>query len=146
MSLKSVTQRWQSSAPYFLATLRIVTAWIFLLAGTLKLFGWPMHMPPEAGPLVTFSQIWFAGVLEVIGGALLLVGLFTRPVAFILAGEMAVAYWQFTWGQHPLFPVMNMVGVPTATSCFIWLYISAAGPGAWSVDGHLARLAAARKG
>ena len=139
MSLKTITQRWQASAPQFLALLRIVTAWIFLLSGTMKLFGWPMHMPPEAGPLVPFSEIWFAGVLETIGGPLLILGLFTRPVAFILSGEMAVAYWQFTWGQHPLVPIMSMAGVPTAACCFIWLYISAAGPGAWSLDGHLAR-------
>ena len=139
MSLKTVTQRWQASAPYILALLRIVTAWIFLISGAMKLFGWPMHMPAGAHPVTVLSQIWWAGVLETIGGPLLLLGLCTRPVAFILSGEMAVAYWQFTWSQHPLFPIMNVVGVPTALCCFIWLYISAAGPGAWSVDAVLRR-------
>jgi putative oxidoreductase len=137
--LTTATTRWQSSAPQFLALLRIVTAWIFLLSGAMKLFGWPMHMPEGVPPVTTFSQIWWAGVLETIGGPLLMLGLCTRPVAFILSGEMAVAYWQFTWDQHPFFPIMSMVGVPTATCCFIWLYISAAGPGAWSLDALLAR-------
>lgn len=145
MTLSTITTRWQSSAPQFLALLRIVTAWIFLLAGAMKLFGWPGPMPAGAPPMTPFTEIWFAGVLEVVGGPLLLVGLFTRPVAFILAGEMAVAYWQFNYGNHPLYPVLNM-GVPSVVCCFIWLYISAAGPGAWSLDGHLARRTAALEG
>jgi putative oxidoreductase len=139
MSLKTVTSRWQSSAPQILALLRIVTAWIFFLSGAMKLFGWPMHMPEGMPPITAFSQLWWAGVLETIGGPLLMLGLFTRPAAFILSGEMAVAYWQFTWNQHPLFPIMSMVGVPSSLCCFIWLYISAAGPGAWSLDGLIAR-------
>jgi putative oxidoreductase len=139
MSLSTVTKRWQASAPQILALLRIVTAWIFFLSGAMKLLGWPMHMPEGAPPVAFANQLWFAGVLETIGGPLLMLGLFTRPVAFILSGEMAVAYWQFTWNQHPFFPIMNMVGVPTSLCCFIWLYISAAGPGAWSLDGLIAK-------
>ena len=142
MSPNTVAQRWQSAAPHLLALLRIVTAWIFLLSGTMKLLGWPMHMPDGVPPITAFSEVWWAGILETIGGPLLLLGLFTRPAAFILSGEMAVAYWQFTWGQHPLFPIMSMVGVPTAACCFIWLYISAAGPGAWSLDAILRRRSA----
>ncbi len=81
-------------------------------------------------PLV--SQMGLGAVLEVFGGGLLLVGLFTRPVAFLLAGEMAVAYFQF---HFPLsfWPTINQ-GVPAVLYCFLWLYFSATGPGAWSVD------------
>lgn len=139
MSLKTVTQRWQGSAPHFLALLRIVAAWIFFISGTMKFFGWPMAMPPGAPPVLFLNQLWWAGFLETFGGALLLLGFWTRPVAFLLSGEMAVAYWQFNYANHPLFPIMSMVGVPTAAFCFIWLYISAAGPGAWSLDGLIAR-------
>jgi putative oxidoreductase len=78
------------------------------------------------------SQAWVAGVLEVFGGALLLVGLFTRPVAFLLAGEMAVAYFQFHLPRG-VWPTVNG-GVSAALYCFIWLYVSAAGPGPWSID------------
>lgn len=139
MSLKTVTQRWQSMAPQFLGLLRILAAWIFFLSGTMKMFSWPMAMPQGAPPIVFLNQLWWAGVLETAGGALLLLGLFTRPAAFILAGEMAVAYWQFNYANHPLFPIMSMTGVGSSAFCFIWLYISAAGPGAWSIDGYITR-------
>lgn len=136
MLTTTITDRWKSLAPYFQALLRITTAWIFFLSGTMKFFAWPMALPP--GVTATFpNQLWWAGLLETVGGALLLLGLCTRPVAFILAGEMAVAYWQFNYANHPLFPIMSMVGVPTTTCCFIWLYLSAAGPGAWSLDAKL---------
>ena len=129
--------RWRSAAPVFLSLLRIVAAWIFFLSGTMKFFGWPMAMPPEA-PVVLFNQLWFAAVLETVGGTLLLLGLFTRPAAFILSGEMAVAYWQFHAGATPLYPIMNN-GVGAVLACFIWLYVSAAGPGPWSIDSYIER-------
>ena len=129
--------RWRSAAPVFLSLLRIVTAWIFLISGTMKFFGWPMEMPPGA-PVVLFNQLWFAALLETVGGSLLLLGLFTRPAAFILSGEMAVAYWQFHAGATPLYPIMNN-GVGAVLACFIWLYISASGPGPWSIDSYIER-------
>lgn len=116
-------------APRLLSLLRIVAALIFLEHGTQKLLGFPPSPMPMPAPL---TLLWFAGVLELFGGALLLVGLFTRPVAFVLAGEMAVAYWLFHFPRGP-FPALNM-GDAAILYCFIFLYLSAAGPGPWSVD------------
>ena len=78
------------------------------------------------------SLVWFASVIEVIGGALLILGLFTRPVAFLLAGEMAIAYF---YGHAPngFWTVLNQ-GTPAVLYCFVFLYLSAAGPGRWSLD------------
>ena len=126
--------RWSAQAPRFLAALRIVAAAMFIENGTLKLFAFPVGMPPDGGTAAFGSQVWFGGVLEAFGGALLLVGLFTRPVAFVLSGEMAVAYWQFHAPQSPWTVVNN--GTAAVIYCFVWLYISAAGPGAWSLDGR----------
>ena len=78
------------------------------------------------------SLLWFGGLLELVGGFLLLIGLFTRPVAFILSGMMAVAYWMFHAPQSP-FPAVNM-GDAAILYCFVFLYIAAAGPGPWSLD------------
>lgn len=130
----SLAERWKSWEPQFLALLRITASLMFINAGTVKLFGFPDPMPPgNAAPI--FSQTWIGGVLEVFGGALLLIGLFTRPLAFVMSGMMAVAYFQF---HYPMgfFPSKNM-GVPAALYCFVWLYFSSAGAGAWSVDGLL---------
>ena len=115
----------------------MAAAVMFTLAGTTKLFAFPAGMPPHGGTAHAMSQAWVAGVLEVFGGALLLVGLFTRPVAFLLAGEMAVAYFQFHLPKSP-WPTVSG-GVSAALYCFIWLYISAAGPGPWSVDARRRR-------
>ena len=119
-------------APYLLSALRIVAAILFLQSGTVKLFGWPMEMPPEVGPLVVFSQTGIGGIIEFAGGLLLLIGLFTRPVAFILAGQMAVAYFQFHI-PNAFWPMLNG-GTDAVLYCFIWLYVSAAGAGPWSID------------
>jgi putative oxidoreductase len=89
-------------------------------------------MPPNGGTAVLMSQIGIGGILETFGGALLLVGLFTRPVAFILAGEMAVAYFQFHFPQG-VWPNMNG-GMAAVLYCFVWLYFSASGAGPWSLD------------
>ena len=117
-------------APRMRAVLRIVAALIFLEHGTQKLFGFPA--PPAAGLPAMFSLLWFAAVLEVVGGLLLALGLFTRPVAFILAGEMAFAYWM-AHAPRSFFPALNG-GDAAILYCFVFLYIVAAGPGAWAID------------
>lgn len=131
MTTSNIITKWQNSSPYLLSVLRIIAAIIFIQPGTMKLFGFPMTMP-GGGTVELVSQMGLAGVLEVFGGALLLVGLFTRPVAFILSGEMAVAYFQ---GHAPsgLWTVVNGGGL-AVLFCFLWLYISAAGAGPWSID------------
>lgn len=117
-------------APRLLGILRIVAAVLFIEHGTQKLFGFP---PSERPPAELFSLMGLAGVLEVFGGLLLLVGLFTRPVAFILSGQMAVAYWM-AHAPQSVFPVLNR-GDAAILFCFIFLYLVAAGPGAFSIDG-----------
>jgi putative oxidoreductase len=87
--LQPYSSRWSSR---MLSVLRIVAGLIFFSAGTMKLFGFP-PMPPGAPPVLPMTQMWIGGVLEVIGGLAIMLGLFTRPVAFVLAGEMAVAYF-----------------------------------------------------
>ena len=129
-----VVSRWIALAPYLLSLLRIVAALMFMQAGTVKLFGWPMSMPGGGSPPL-MSQIGIGAMLEFVGGALLLVGLFTRPVAFILSGEMAVAYFQFHYPRG-FWPVVNE-GQPAVLYCFIWLYMSARGAGPWSLDAML---------
>jgi len=121
-------------APQALSLLRIVAALIFLLHGSSKLLGFPpseMPMPPA------MSFMWFGGMLELIGGLMLLVGLLSRPVAFILSGEMAVAYWMFH-APTSTFPSVNG-GDAAILFCFVFLYIAAAGPGPWSIDAMLGR-------
>ncbi len=131
MSGSSLAAKWTNLAPQLRSLLRIVAAFMFMQAGTIKLFGWPMAMPGGGSPPM-WSQVWIGAVLELVGGALLIGGLFTRPVAFILAGEMAVAYWQFH-APNGFWPVVNQ-GQPAVLYCFIWLYLSAAGGGPWSLD------------
>ena len=109
-----------------LSVLRIVTGLGFLQHGTSKFFGIP-PFPMPLNPLLTA-----AGVLELVGGALIILGLFTRPVAFVLAGQMAVAYFLFHAPQG-FFPAANG-GEAAMLYCFIFLYLAAAGGGAWSVD------------
>jgi putative oxidoreductase len=127
-------KRWTELGPYFLSTLRIVASFMFIQSGTMKLFAWPMGMPPDNSTAVFMTQIWIGGVLEVFGGALVMIGWLTRPVAFILSGMMAVAYFQF---HQPggFWPTENG-GVAAVVYCFLWLYYSAAGAGKWSIDGR----------
>ncbi len=129
---------WEARAPGLLSILRIVTAATFVLAGTTMLFAFPAGVPPNGGTVPAFTQAWFGAVLEVLGGGLVLVGLFTRPVAFVLAGEMAVAYFQFH-APASFWPTVNG-GVPAILTCFIWLYLSAAGAGPWSLDAKLRKV------
>lgn len=124
--------RWKTSAPYFQTALRIISALIFITAGTSKLFAFPVGMPPDGSTAEFMTQVWIGGFLEVFGGALVLVGFYTRPAAFILSGEMAVAYFQFH-AQQGFWPTMNG-GIPAILYCFIFLYFSAAGAGPWSID------------
>jgi putative oxidoreductase len=126
--------------PYALAALRIVAALIFMEHGTQKLLGFPA--PPEGGQPPLLSLRGIGGVMEIVGGLLLLIGLFTRPVAFLLAGEMAVAYWLFH-APRSFFPVLNG-GDAAILYCFVFLLLVFTGPGAWSVDGARAGAAGLR--
>jgi putative oxidoreductase len=116
-------------APRLLGVLRIVAAILFIEHGTQKLFGFP---PSDRPMPEMFTLLWFAGVLETFGGLLLLIGLFTRPVAFILSGQMAVAYWM-AHASGSIYPAANG-GDAAILFCFVFLYIAAAGPGAFSLD------------
>ena len=114
---------------YFL--LRVVSGFTLVQTGGLILFGWFGGMPGGA-KVVLMSQTGVGGILEFFGGILIILGLFTRPVAFILSGMMAVAYWQFHF-PNGHWPVQNQ-GMPAVLLCFIFLYLAAKGGGAWSLD------------
>jgi putative oxidoreductase len=118
--------------------LRAVTGGLFMQHGVQKLFGLLADPSrPWTGPPPEFSQMWFAGVLETFGGLLIVLGLFTRPVAFILAGEMAVAYFQ-AHAPRGFWPLRNG-GEPTVLYSFVFLYLFAAGAGPFSLDAVLHR-------
>lgn len=121
-------------APQALSLLRIVAALLFLLHGSSKLLGFPP--PPNPLPPVG-SLLWVGGLMELVGGLMLLAGLLSRPVAFLLSGEMAVAYWM-VHAPKSTFPSVNM-GEAAILFCFVFLLIAAAGPGPWSVDAALGR-------
>jgi putative oxidoreductase len=116
-------------APRILSVLRIVAAAVFMVHGSQKLFGFP---PSEHGSPELLSFMGLAGILEFFGGALLLVGLFTRPVAFVLSGMMAVAYFM-AHAPKSFFPALNG-GDAAILFCFVFLYLVFAGPGPWSLD------------
>jgi putative oxidoreductase len=119
--------RWQ---PQLLALLRIVAGLLFLEHATQKFFAFPAPFPTP-GPLPPIEIA--AGVIELLTGIFVTIGLFTRPIAFLAAGEMAVGYFMFHF-PHSFWPAVNM-GEAAILYCFIFLYIAAAGPGAWSIDG-----------
>lgn len=112
---------------YFL--LRVVSGLLFMHAGAMKILGWFGGMPPGA---TMTTQVWIGGSLELYGGILIMLGLFTRPVAFIVSGEMAVAYWQFH-APNGAWPILNH-GESSVLFCFIFLFMAAYGGGAWSLD------------
>jgi putative oxidoreductase len=117
-------------APRLLSVLRITTAFTFMQHGTAKLLGFPKV---EMFANLQFVSLYgLAGVLELVGGFLLLIGLFSRPVAFVLSGMMAVAY--FMAHNDPFFSPMLNRGEAAYLFCFVFLYLAAAGPGPWSVD------------
>jgi putative oxidoreductase len=120
---------------YFL--LRVVAGFLFIQFGGLILFGWFGGIPGQPGRPPLMSQTGIGGILEFFGGIAILLGLFTRPVAFILSGMMAVAYWQFHAPSGP-WPVLNQ-GVPAILFCFIFLYMAAKGGGDWSLDAMIRR-------
>lgn len=126
--------RWRGWAPELRSVLRIVAAFLFTTYGTTKLLALPAPIMPDGGTAPLSSLAGVAGLFELAGGALLLLGLFVRPVAFVLSGEMAVAYF---YGHAPtghwLWPVLN-IGDSAVFYCFLWLYFSAAGGGPWSLD------------
>jgi putative oxidoreductase len=128
----SLVSRWRSWAPYLLSLLRMVVAFLFIQVGAAKLFAFPAAVMPGGGTAPLTSLPGIAGALEVFGGALIMLGLFTRPVAFLLSGEMAFAYFL---GHAPqgFWPVLNQ-GQPAVFYCFFYLYLSAAGAGPWSLD------------
>jgi putative oxidoreductase len=132
MTEPSIVAKWRGWAPQLLSVLRIVAAFLFFQFGSAKWFAFPATVMPGGGTAPLGSLAWFAAVLEVVGGGLLFLGLFTRPVAFILAGEMAVAYFIGHAGLG-FWPVLNQ-GTPAIIFCFVFLYLSTAGAGPWSLD------------
>lgn len=128
-------ERWISWAPYFRSLLRFFAGLIFIQLGLAKLFAIPTAIVPGGGTLPLATLGGFGSALELMGGVLILVGLFTRPVAFILSGEMAVAYFigHAGPGGYWLWPAVNF-GHTAVIFCFVYLYLSAAGGGPWSLD------------
>lgn len=124
----SVRRRVARYEPYVLSILRIAVALVFLQHGLSRLFAFPSPLPTPG----LFSLHWFAGIIELAGGALLLLGLFSRIVAFIASGEMAFAYF-LSHAPRGFFPINNH-GDLAIVFCFAFLYLAFAGPGPWSLD------------
>lgn len=126
MSNSAILAAW---SPKILSIFRIVTGLLFIQHGTQKIFSFPAE---ARGPFDLMSQMGIGGVLELVGGALIILGLFTRPVAFVMSGMMAVAYWQFH-APASVYP-LNNGGELAIMFCFAFLYFVFAGGGAWSLD------------
>ena len=109
------------------ALLRIVTGFLFIWHGTQKLMNYPAEFPYPLNPLM-----YTAGAIEIVGGVLVMIGLFTRPTAFICSGTMAAAYWM-AHGMNNVFPIINR-GELAALFCFAFLFIAVRGAGIWSLD------------
>ena len=124
--------RW---TPRLLSLMRIVLAFMFSAHGAQKILGVLPGPEPKPTPEM-FTQAWAGGMIELFGGLLLLLGLFTRPVAFLLSGTMAVAYFQFHAMKGGFWPILNK-GELAAVYCWIFLYLAAAGGGPWSLDALL---------
>jgi putative oxidoreductase len=129
--MNSAIAKW---APRLLSVLRIVVAFLFIEHGTQKWLAFPV---PRSSPTTLLSLSGVAGLFELFGGFLLLLGLFTRPVAFLLSGLMAVAYF-LSHAPQGFWPIVNR-GELAALYCFVFLYMSAAGGGPWSIDRWLRR-------
>ncbi len=123
--MRPIPSSWE---PYLRSVLRIVVAFLFVAHGTQKLLGFPGARPTVA----LVSLLGAASILETFGGTLVFLGLFTRPVAFLLAGEMAAAYFM-SHAPNGFWPLLNR-GEPAVLFCFVFLYLAAAGPGPWSLD------------
>lgn len=132
MSEPSIVTKWRGWTPQLQSLLRIIAGFLFFQFGSAKWFAFPAAIMPGGGTAPLGSLVWFAAVLEVVGGSLLFVGLFTRPVAFLLAGEMAIAYF-YGHARNGFWPLLNQ-GTPAVFFCFLFLYFSAAGAGPWSID------------
>lgn len=139
MQLAEVNAAW---APRLRSVLRIVAALLFLQHGTAKLFQFPHVAMFDNMQLLSLTGL--AGALELVGGILLVLGLFTRPVAFILSGEMAFAYF-IAHAPRGFFPILNG-GELAALYCFVFLYLALAGPGPWSMDDKVDGLARRLRG
>lgn len=127
--MENLVEAWK---PRVLSLMRIVAAFLFMQHGAQKIFGYPA---PQRGEFELFSLMGLAGTLELFGGALLLIGLFTRPVAFVLSGMMAVAYFM-AHAPKAFWPLLNG-GELAALFSFVFLYLAFAGGGAWSIDACL---------
>lgn len=127
----SLSERLSPNQPAALAALRVITALLFIEHGTQKLFGFP------PAPYAITTLFFVAGVIELVGGVLILLGLFTRPVAFLLSGEMAIAY--FTVHMPINFFPANNQGDGAVLFCFIFLFLVFAGPGEWALDNRQRR-------
>ena len=132
----NIGERWRSWAPYFLSLLRFIVGLLFVQMGSAKLFAFPGAVVPGGGTVPLASLGGVGSVLEFVGGWFLLVGLFTRPVAFILSGEMAFAYFIGHAGNG-FWPILNGGGA-AIYYCFTFLYLSAAGGGPVSLDAKIA--------
>ncbi len=123
---------WHARTPVLLGLLRLIAGFLIMQYGTAKLFAFPGPLSPDGSTVDPISLMGLAGWLELVGGALLFIGLFTRPVAFILSGEMAFAYFMGHASQG-FWPVLNQ-GVTAVLFCFVFLFFSAAGSGAFAVS------------
>ncbi|MET0621397.1 MAG: DoxX family protein [Pyrinomonadaceae bacterium] len=142
--MANLSANYAAWTPRVLSVLRIVSAFMFLAHGAQKLFGF--LAPPGSPSPPMYGQIWVGGLIEFVGGLLLLLGLFTRPVAFILSGTMAVAYFQMhAWttfekqGLSAAFWPLQNRGELAALYCFVFLFLAVAGGGTWSLDRLLRR-------
>jgi putative oxidoreductase len=133
--MADVFAAWTTRVSLFLSLLRIMTGLLFLQHGTAKILAFP---PSDMAGGVSFTLAGLSGVFELVGGALIVVGLFTRPVAFLLSGMMAIAYFMVHAPQN-FFPLLNR-GELAMLYCFVFLYLSAAGGGPWSLDRILRRV------
>lgn len=132
MDTATLPSRWQAKSHVLLGLLRLIVGFLFIQYGTAKLLALPGPVMPGGSTVDPMSQMGLAALLEIVGGGLFLVGLFTRPVAFILSGEMAFAYF-IGHASQGFWPVLNQ-GTPAILFCFLFLYFSAAGPGAFALS------------